>query len=87
MLPLSYPTSSSLPTPLQVAVYVVGSDYGSPAGDMSTAVVGVAEIEFTIEERLEKCSDVITCGFDDGACGWSLGDYVSLTDNGKGTDN
>lgn len=65
-----------------MAVYVVGSDYGSPAGDMSTAVVGVAEIEFTIKERLD---DVITCGFEDGACGWSLGDHVSLTDNGKGT--
>lgn len=54
---------------------------------MSTAVVGVAEIEFTIEERLEECSDVTTCGFDDGVCGWSLGDHVSLTDNGKGTHN
>lgn len=53
---------------------------------MSTAVVGVAEIEFTIEERRENCSDVISCGFEDGLCGWSLGDNVLLSDNGKGAN-
>ena len=52
-------------------------------GDMSTAVVGVAEIEFVIEERLENCSDVISCGFEEGTCGWSLGDGASLTDSGS----
>ena len=71
----------SLPLSLQVSVLVVGSDYSSPAGDGSTAVVGVAEIEFLIEEQEEgNCSDVITCGFEGGgACGWSLGEHTYIT--------
>ena len=74
---------------------MVGSDYGSPAGDMSTAVVGVAEIEIVIIEREviieqeviiereDNCSDIISCGFEAGSCGWSLGENVSLTDTGS----
>ena len=75
------PPLPSLPLSLQVSVLVVGSDYSSPAGDGSTAVVGVAEIEFLIEEQDEgNCSDVITCGFEGGgACGWSLGEHTYIT--------
>ena len=77
--PLPFPPSP--PSLSQVSVLVVGSDYSSPAGDGSTAVVGVAEIEFLIEEREEgNCSDVITCGFEGGgACGWRLGEHTFIT--------
>ena len=66
-------------------MYVVGSDYASPAGDMSTAVGGVAEIEFIIEEQGwdSNCSDVISCGFEGGTCGWSLGANTTLIDTGN----
>ena len=43
--------------------------------------MGVAEIEFTIEEEGQSgnCSDVITCWFEGGgACGWSLGEHVTF---------
>ena len=67
---------------------MVGSDYASPSGDMSTAVVGVAEIEFMIEEQENSnCSDVISCDFKGGVtCGWSLGantSFIESNDNGK----
>ena len=68
-------------------MYVVGSDYASPVGGVASAVVGVAVIEFSVEERPENCSDVIGCGFDEGgACGWSLGDDASLSDSGSSSE-
>ena len=58
---------------------MVGSDYASPPVNK---LVGVAEIEFTIEEGPEdNCSDVVTCQFEGGgACGWSLGEHATFTD-------
>ena len=50
---------------------------------MSTAVVGVAEIEVVIVEQEDNCSDVISCGFEAGPCGWSLGENTSLVDTGS----
>ena len=82
MYPYVWPHAFKPPPPsfpIQVSISVVGSDYASPPGDR---LVGVAEIEFTLEEEQDdNCSDVIACMFEGGgACGWSLGEHATFTD-------